>query len=448
MKLSVAIIAATSAVASAKRSLKNMPEDLSNVEIKAESKVGSSVLSKARRLDGGDDAFTWIAGYSLKFQSCVSYQDYYGGNGNYNNGDGNNGGNYNYNGNANGQYDGQYNANNQDGQYQYGNGNYNGENGNDNNGNDNNGMYNQQLVRFKLCPSDSCFRCKNGAEYVVELNDFVNSYLEAQMTAQEYECEVVRENCYCENAYSEETCEYNCFKNANMENCVEAMYEQEQEFDLQEAIECLQIEVEDEDTVRAYFYKNDWAKREANLYYGQNGQNYDDMDDVGDLYVGPYCSTNGKKIHLGLFMEETCSYSAPDGLYEAMHYGDSLPYAKKSIVDHSCMSCMEPKDIDYNNYWDQEDADEVKEVCYELYEIAGKCETGLDGYFPYRDVTGCGFIQSLQSSTFSLPSASIPAKVFAGIFAVTTAALAGVSMVLFKRNRRQNVSLAGDAIIS
>merc|ERR1712127_607312 len=97
-----------------------------------------------------------------------------------------------------------------------------------------------------------------------------------------------------------------------------------------------------------------------------NGQDQEVGEIDGDVFVGPYCSNNGKKIHLGVFLEETCSVEAPNGLYEATHYGSSLPYAKKSMVDSGCVSCLEPKDIDYNNnnYWEgQQEADEATEVC-------------------------------------------------------------------------------------
>ena len=66
MKLSLAILAAAPAIAAGKRLKANT--DLSNVEVKANSKTGGKLLSKARRLDGDSD-MTWVAGYSLKFQS-------------------------------------------------------------------------------------------------------------------------------------------------------------------------------------------------------------------------------------------------------------------------------------------------------------------------------------------------------------------------------------------
>lgn len=449
MKLILVLTAAaTPAVVSAKR-VASPNTELPAANIKAATKTGNRILSKARRLDGGDADQTWISGYSLKFHSCVASQDYYGGY--FADQDGNGANNYNYN-NADGNYDGQYNANYQNGEY---NANAYGDNGDNNyNGNgyynneernDYQGMYQQKLVHFKLCPSDSCWSCKNGADYVVELNDYVDAILEAKMTAQEYKCEQVRENCNCDGASSEESCQYSCFQNAGLDECAEAMYDNE--FDVQEAIECMQVEI-DEDIAKSFYMNADMSANQANgNYYAQNGENGGDMD---KLYIGPYCSANGKKVLLGAFRDETCSFPAPDGIYEAVNYGESLPYAKKSMVDSGCITCKVPREVDYENYYDQnQEPDEVTDACAALYEVAGKCEEGLEGYMPYRDNMGCNFISTLKtSSILSMPSANIPAKVFAGIFAVTTAALAALSLVLFKRNNRQNVSLAGDAVIS
>ena len=51
----------------------------------------------------------------------------------------------------------------------------------------------------------------------------------------------------------------------------------------------------------------------------------------------PDCAKNNKKIGLGLFLEQTCSYPGPGGLHEALHYVDSLPYVKKFVVDTKCI---------------------------------------------------------------------------------------------------------------
>ena len=214
--------------------------------------------------------------------SCVAQQDYYGGNFA---ADGEDGANYAYYGgedqyNYNGNEEQAAEGDNQANQYQ------NGQNGNgyynNEQRNDYQGMYQQQLVTFKLCPSDSCGKCKNGAEYVVELNDFLDAFLEAKMTAQEYNCEHVRENCWCENAYSKESCEDNCYKNAGIEGC--AQEENKEEFDVQEALECAQIEV-DEDAARSYYYNNMKNEAAAGGYYAQNGQQEEEQDI--ELFVGP-----------------------------------------------------------------------------------------------------------------------------------------------------------------
>lgn len=49
-------------------------------DVSAGSKMGSRLLSKARRLEGNNDGdITWIAEYSLKFQKCATSKDYYDG---------------------------------------------------------------------------------------------------------------------------------------------------------------------------------------------------------------------------------------------------------------------------------------------------------------------------------------------------------------------------------
>ena len=66
-------------------------------------------------------------------------------------------------------------------------------------------------------------------------------------------------------------------------------------------------------------------------------------------------------------------FPAPAGLYEAATYGKALPYSKKSIVNHKCVSCRAPVEVDYDNYWEQQQEMEPSEVCAGLYEVSGKC---------------------------------------------------------------------------
>ena len=141
----------------------------SSSSIRVNSKVGQKVLSKARRLDG-DDNMQWATNYSLRFEKCATSTDYYGG---YFGGNGEN-------------------------------------NNNNNNRNGYNGVYEQRLVHFKLCPTDECGSgsCTNGGDYVMDMNEFVEAYLEHKMEEQEAQCESVAENCYCDNANDDQVSAY------------------------------------------------------------------------------------------------------------------------------------------------------------------------------------------------------------------------------------------------
>lgn len=198
----------------------------------------------------------------------------------------------------------------------------------------------------------------------------------------------------------------------------------QQQFDLQEALECRRLEI-----------NNNNNNNNQNNNNGQQQQNV-------EYFVGPYCSTNGKNILLGVFMDETCSYAAPSGTYEKYHYGASLPYAKSSLISHDCISCKDTAEEEENNNAEEGDANNanyqnnanqatVKEVCQALYEPAGKCETNLKadsttGLY-YKNTRACQFIQGLNpwgktriAATFVEVTSSITDEVLVGIFAATT----------------------------
>mmetsp|Transcript_23245 Transcript_23245/g.50367 ORF Transcript_23245/g.50367 Transcript_23245/m.50367 type:complete len:380 (+) Transcript_23245:132-1271(+) len=217
------------------------------------------------------------------------------------------------------------------------------------------------------------------------------------------------------------------------------------EFQLEDAMECTEMEV-DEDALQYYYYNQGGDSQQqynnAN-YYNQNNNQNQEMK----LFVGPYCSANGKSIFLGTFMDETCSYPAPSGTYESFSYGAALPYSQESLVANSCLSCKEPQDADDQNDGDQDDEDEVLEVCERLYEDAGKCESGLaDGVTYYPNTYACTLIQSLKApgKMNSTRSSIAASKVFAGLFAATTAVFAGVAYYLYHKSRRQNVHLSSN----
>lgn len=390
---SVALLTASAATVAAGKSVEVPMNDIS-----ANSELGGKILSKARRLDNGNnnqEAGAWVSSYSIVFQRCAVSDLYYAFEGGDNN-----------------------DRNNWQGQK-------------------------QRLVHFKLCPSSNCGSCNNGADYVVPMLDFVEMYSQAKMNAQEYNCEVTKNNCYCENANDDNACEQQCYQAAGLDYCEDNNQNnnnnnnnnQAYEFDLERAGECEKMDV-DEDTL-AYYLQANSGNVNYNMYGG---------GEMG-LYVGPTCSANGKSITLNVFMDEWCSIEAPKGAFEKFNYGNSLPYTATSIIDNNCISCKEPADENDQNNGDYQDEDDIAEVCEKLYEQSAACESKLpSGTTYYANTNGCNLVKSLKApGRSSSRSSGNASKVFAGLFAATTVAFAGVAYYFYEKAQRTNVALVGES---
>lgn len=160
-------------------------------DVKVDSKLGKRLMSKARALNEDRD-WTWVANYDIKYRGCSSLVQIRGEEG--------------------GGGDGE------------------------------SMLYTQNLVKFSLCPSDSsCSKCKNGADYVVNMMEFVDAWTEFKMSAQEQACENIRENCYCNNNYNDDQqCENQCYNDAGMSECIEYDGDNDngEEFEIQRYLEC------------------------------------------------------------------------------------------------------------------------------------------------------------------------------------------------------------------
>mmetsp|Transcript_22638 Transcript_22638/g.37115 ORF Transcript_22638/g.37115 Transcript_22638/m.37115 type:complete len:394 (-) Transcript_22638:194-1375(-) len=392
MKLSLAVLVSALGMSAAK-------EVTPKASISANSKIGAKVLSKARRLEQDENEeidFTWVANMSLKFQGCYHTQS--------------------WNDEADGEEDIRIST--------------------------------QRLVRFRLCPSDTCSMesaagCTSGyGDYIIGMEDYLEAYFEAIQQDQEYNCEYEKEygDCQCDGEnqgddFDEEICEYDCYMAKGMEYCVdnnpyaeEGEEEEEEEWELREMAEC----------------------REYNFENNNNNRKLEEEDD--QYFVGAYCSENGGKIYLGLFTEETCSQFADDyggrETFAALSYGKSLPYSDSTMIGTECMSCKEPADADQNNDNDNEDEDEVKESCEQLYEMAGKCEAGLSGTVQYPNNYACNFMQGIKivrkngAIVRGAGAQNTTASVFIGLFALSFVLLGGYVYYLKTKLDRAKINLS------
>jgi len=366
----------------------------SNGSIRANSNMGKKLMSKARRLEDGDadaDDIGWMVNYDIKFDSCHAMTQY-------------------------------------------------GEEG----GGEDSLLYTQRIVKYRLCPSDACSSgCAGGGQYVVDMMEFVQAYNEYVEESKEQACEAVAENCDCENANDDDACEAECFSDAGLDYCIEAEGE---EFELDRYLECAEIEAGQENNGNNNGYNYNYRKENDSCPNNQNNRaNYVNEEGELQFFAGMYCDSErggkGDHIFLGSFLDETCSYAAPDITYKCLNGGVELPFSAstgESVVKDDCISC---KEIDMNADDDGGDP-EILQLCEEPYERAGKCETGMEGPYYIRELE-CDFIQNVESRISSgRGSNSSSAVAWAWFFAICTLGIAGFAYTLYEKLQRRNVNLA------
>jgi hypothetical protein len=269
----------------------------------------------------------------------------------------------------------------------------------------------QRFVIFRLCPSSNCKSCNyNYGEYVIDMNDYLDTTVEYRQDEQEAMCEACQETCYYE-AADDAAADEDAEEEADEEE--EAEDEAEEEEDNGERRRRFLSSDIDCDTCVTACQKID--NMEANYYVDATTfincqQLQDNGDDGVALYAGPMCASQGSKIKIGVFTDEDCMYldnSKDVEDYLADEDGNQVKVSHallKTVYDDSeCISCLADKDGD-----DDAAEDEVRDVCENLYEAAGKCEKdhgfsdGLDNYVQNANEDFvCDYISSLKSGTYS-----------------------------------------------
>lgn len=222
-------------------------------------------------------------------------------------------------------------------------------------------VYSKRLARFRLVPYEKCssynpwmdgasikrlFGSVDYGEYVVDMNTFVQAYVEAKM--------------------------------------------------------------EQDSSSSSNYYNQNSSNNSLNLadYTQCTAFNFNSGDDYGyEYYVGPFCADQGGEIRLSLFTDDTCTTlaSCNDGKTRgASCYkqatGSVLPYSDESIIQDPCVPCSStysylstvPKNkLDISQY----DFSYARDSCVTIYDQAGKCEKYMkNGEYNY----GCDYLASIQ----------------------------------------------------
>ena len=266
------------------------------------------------------------------------------------------------------------------------------------------------LVRYTLCPTDSCSAgsCSSSSygEYVVDLETFLDSYLEAQLQATQYKCEQMREQCGCDedNNY----CLYYCYKS----------YDDDLDW-----VTCFNQQAEEAR----------WAECEKLEIDNDEGRRLDQAEQQVEYYLGPVCASGGDAIYLAVFADEECQKAAGNDIYYNL-VGSYHPNMQEGaggalVVPGLCTSCLEPADKDEQNDDDYYDLDQVTRFCEEIYNGAAKCETYMDGLYS-QDNNGCSYIAQIKNgryrrfleATSSINESSSLVFVVGGMVALSVAA--------------------------
>jgi len=271
----------------------------------------------------------------------------------------------------------------------------------------------QRLVRFRMCPADSCSSSStkgcdsNYGDYLVDMETYVEAYM-TQMQQQ-----YTNNNQYYAN-------DNNGRDLANNDDKYSMNFE--------DYLQCSEMEMSDNARQRA---------RELRKLSNNYGNQYYYQSDDDSYYVGPYCAEQGGEIRLGVFYDDTCTVPADNGaeMFQMVHSGMSLPYSEQSMVNLGCLSC--------GGYG------EVNELCETLYEVSGKCETKMNVFYPNE--SACSYIDGIKVIRedgvirTSATRKSTAAAVTTGLFLTAALLLSGYVYYLRTKLGRARINLAASS---
>jgi len=263
----------------------------------------------------------------------------------------------------------------------------------------------QRLVRFRMCPADTCSSTStkgcdsNYGDYLVDMETYVAAYME----------EVASK-----------------YQNNNGQRSLNDNNNNKYNINFEDFLTCSEMSMDDGQRKHAR------KLRELNNY-NYNGY-YQNNGDDDKYYIGPYCAQQGGEIRLGVFRDDTCTVAAEEGsdIFKMVHNGMTLPYSQSSIVSLSCMSC--------GGYG------EVNEMCSSLYQVSGKCESHMSVYIPNTSacsyLSGIKIIQEDGVIRTSATRKSTAAAVTTGIFLTAAVLLSGYVYYLRTKLGRARINLA------
>lgn len=156
----------------------------------------------------------------------------------------------------------------------------------------------------------------------------------------------------------------------------------------------------------------------------------DENENQNQYFVGPACSEDGTEIVLDMFVEETCTTKSEEVTFYEISNGLTLPYSAGGLVSSYCESCAGYND---DGEW------ELSEMCQELYQNSGKCETNMESYhYAGQQLESCEFIESLVPRSSGAGAGKVIGWLF---FAVIALGGAYIGYTMLKKKDDRTASL-------
>jgi hypothetical protein len=255
----------------------------------------------------------------------------------------------------------------------------------------------KHFVVYRLCPTSSCTSgCGSGpfGRYVTDIQTFLKDTIENQQQYLESMCQTCQQKCEDNENVNDDSFDCSCTQLCDRyENLADYGY-----VDASQYTECQQFEPN-----------------------GNDDADYDESNGDGNvMYIGPRCNS-GNQVTIGMFYDSNCWEPIENANVEEL-LGAKLSYHLLAQSYYAnvrvCLTCKEMNydDNDGENDADQQDADDVNEMCESLYTTAAKCEspTGLEtGFIQTNNGEGnyenqienefmsCNFINSLIWNSYT-----------------------------------------------
>jgi len=247
---------------------------------------------------------------------------------------------------------------------------------------------------YEICPGG---KCKKAGEYVIGMDEFLQTFVTSKFETEEANCEAAAENCACNDDGDDNACLSACYASAGYDYC-----QNDEDFNAADYFECAEAPFSD------------------GAYYSST------------FYIGPACSKDGEGIYLDLFKDAQCSRKANNGDYYKYSGGYSLPYSSASMVNDSTISCEDPEMEYYNGQY--QSSGMPFEMCTELYEQSGKCEKDMKNK-SNKDNESCKYINKILPELEGIQKRGQggSARTVAWFFAFTTLAASAFAVMSFSK---------------